>query len=327
MDFHPGLQMLMSGKVAERPKTAPDKFANQFIGETKAETRERLRKKNDDEERSMKEKLRLKAMALYEEELTIPAALDLGLKSSSRSQLRVLCKTVILEASQTAKRKYSQSNLSSGEWSNKDGNEGNDDAISRLRQLQKERLIISRMGFADRANALDMEIEEMRVKAATAKHDQEQKLLGDNLEVLERKMTRKKDRMEVMMGAEKHKLEEDLAKEFRKMRQRQRQEFLRVLENAERRALGKVKKCNCGNWYLCRHNKVRLSVISITLFCMLIHASYVALFAFTAPFSVQLSHCPSPPSDTPSLLHTPTHHPPYHIHRLPRITRVAPPRR
>ena len=28
-----------------------------------------------------------------------------------------------------------------------------------------------------------------------------------------------------------------------------------MLENAERRAMGKVKKCNCGNWYLCRHNK------------------------------------------------------------------------
>jgi len=211
-------------------------------------------KKKDEEEKSFKEKLRSKAIDLYEKELQIPAALDLGLKSDSRTQLRVLCKTVVLESSQITKRKYSHSNLSSGEWSNK-GDNNTDDAISKLRSLQKERLIISRMGFADRAKQLDVEIEAMRVKAAQAKSEREQKLLGDNMAVLDRKMDRKKDRMEVVMANESMRLEESLQKEFRKMRHRQRQEFLRVLENAERRAMGKVKKCNCGNWYLCRHNK------------------------------------------------------------------------
>ena len=263
----PQLQMLLTGQIAaERPKTAPDPKGKNMSAnlhaaldgpKNEAERRfqEEKRKKASSEELTKKDKLRAKAMSLYEEELTIPAALDLGLKSTSRSQLRVFCKTVILEASSMAKRKYSQSNLSSGEWSNKDGNEGNDDAISKLRSLQKERLIISRMGFADRAKALDVEIEEMRIKAAAVKHNQEQRLLNEHLEILDRKMVRKKDRMEVMMVLETTKLDEDLSRELRKMRQRQRLEFMRVLENAERRAQGKVKKCNCGNWYLCRHNK------------------------------------------------------------------------
>lgn len=173
------------------------------------------------EEKSVKDKLRARALELYEAELHVPAALDLGLKSESRSQLRVLCKTVVLESSQTSQRKYSSSNLSSGEWSNKDGGEDqNDDAISRLRSLQKERLIISRMGFADRAKVLDIEIEAMRVKAAVAKQDREQKLLADSLEVLDRKMHRKRDRMEAIMAAEVAKLTEVLNKEFRKMRHR-----------------------------------------------------------------------------------------------------------
>jgi len=172
------------------------------------------------DDKPLKEKLRAKALDLYEAELHIPAALDLGLKSGSRSQLRVLCKTVVLESSQITKRKYSHSNLSSGEWSNKDGNEGADDAISRLRSLQKERLIISRMGFADRAKELDVQIEMMRVKASEAKANREQALLKENLAVLDRKMKRKKDRMEVIMEAEAVKLEQILQKEFRKMRNR-----------------------------------------------------------------------------------------------------------
>jgi len=55
-------------------------------------------KKKEEEEKSFKEKLRSKAIDLYEKELQIPAALDLGLKSDSRTQLRVLCKTVVLES-------------------------------------------------------------------------------------------------------------------------------------------------------------------------------------------------------------------------------------
>eukprot|EP00981_Chlorochromonas_danica_P008401 scaffold2187_cov182-Ochromonas_danica.AAC.2 len=39
------------------------------------------------------------------------------------------------------------------------------------------------------------------------------------------------------------------------MLRRQEVEFLRVLENASRRAIGRVKKCNCIAPYMCRHNK------------------------------------------------------------------------
>jgi len=37
--------------------------------------------------------------------------------------------------------------------------------------------------------------------------------------------------------------------------QRQEAEFLRVLESASRRAVGRAKKCNCLHEYTCRHNK------------------------------------------------------------------------
>ena len=43
--------------------------------------------------------------------------------------------------------------------------------------------------------------------------------------------------------------------EEEKMKSRQKRDFLRVLENASRRAIGRLKKCNCEKEYLCRHNK------------------------------------------------------------------------
>ena len=71
----------------------------------------------------------------------------------------------------------------------------------------------------------------------------------------------------LLVHTEKRKtFEDNLAKEIRemkktfrddeiKLRKNHEKEFLTILENATRRAIGKVKKCNCAAPYLCCHNK------------------------------------------------------------------------
>lgn len=99
-------------------------------------------------------------MRIYKGELTRPYSMDLGLHSESRAKLRKLCQLAVLEASKSQRRSYSQSQVGSSVASSTKSKEG---AISYLRTLQKERLIVSRMGFAERAMELDAQIEGKRL--------------------------------------------------------------------------------------------------------------------------------------------------------------------
>jgi hypothetical protein len=55
-----------------------------------------------------------------------------------------------------------------------------DDALSALRKLQKERLIISRMGFMERAYQLDIQIELYRNEAKKLRDIEMKKLYKDH---------------------------------------------------------------------------------------------------------------------------------------------------
>jgi len=201
-----------------------------------------------------KKKIRDRALKMFEGEIDMPSNLDFGSKAVSRAQLRCLVQEVVLEGAQIKKRTYSSSHLSSNQ-SSRVGEEAGDDAIARLKALQKERLIVVRMGFVERANQLDAEIAEWRAKAAQAKTEGEARLLEQNLVDLEEKILKRRNRLIKELEVETEALEEVLTAEFNKMRLGQRQEFLRIVENCERRAMGKVKKCNCGSPFLCKHNK------------------------------------------------------------------------
>ena len=182
-----------------------------------------------------------------------PSHLDLGLHGVTRASLRCLCKEAVLEASNQIKRKYSYSALSSAV-----SGMGDDDntAQSALKMLQKERLIVSRLGFPDRAMEIDKEIERMRLKVKKAREEEETELVDYRLKMLRAAQERKRMKLEMQLMEETRMLEQSIIEEKEKVRRRQKEEFLRILESASRRALGKVKKCNCAEPYLCRHNKV-----------------------------------------------------------------------
>ena len=188
---------------------------------------------------------------MYNSELERPSHLDLGLHGVTRASLRVLCKEAVLESSSTVKWKYSYSALSSIV----PGLEDENNASSALRQLQKERLIVSRMGFPERAMEIDKEIELMREKVKKLREKEEKDLFDYRLKMLRAAQQRKLGQLEMKLAEETRLMELSVNQETDKCRKRQKEEFLRVLEGASRRAIGRVKKCNCAEPYLCRHNK------------------------------------------------------------------------
>lgn len=196
---------------------------------------------------------RERALKIYKNELNRPSSIDLGLHGVTRAALRTLCKTAVLESSKSIRRRYSYSALSSSINSLMNNNDNN--AISALRMLQKERLIVSRLGFPDKAMELDKEIEVMREKAKKARAEEESKILYQRMKTLAITHHRKEQRLEFILAEETRQMNERFAVEERKLLKRQEIEFLRVLENATRRAIGRVKKCNCDKPYTCRHNK------------------------------------------------------------------------
>ena len=192
------------------------------------------------------------ASKIYDTEVELPKNLDLGLKGVSRAQLRAWVKESILESSFQKRRKYSQSALSSA----LSGIDISGSAKNALKQLQKERLIVSRLGFPDRAMEIDAEIDRMTQKVREVREQEEKDLLEYRLKMLGAAQGRKRLKMEQEIAEDSSKLEEQLTTEWTKVRKRQKEEFMRLMENASRRAIGKAKKCNCTEPYLCSHNKV-----------------------------------------------------------------------
>lgn len=191
-------------------------------------------------------------LARYENEVKRPKSADLGVKSDTRAKLRALIAKQILDNSQTTRRKYSHSMVSS---TNSDNYMKEMNAISALKKLQKERLIISRLGFAERAYDLDKQIEVMREKAKIVRKEEEEKLMNEMLETLHKKNERKQQRLDAVIKQEHDELEASIKKEKEDMIAKHQTEFLKIIENAERKSIGKIKSCNCEYDYLCHHNK------------------------------------------------------------------------
>jgi len=197
-----------------------------------------------------KKKVRDKAIQAYKNELFTPEKFDLGLHGVTRASLRVLCQESVLEASVSIKRKYSYSAISSNQSLREDNN-----VMSALRQLQKERLIVSRLGFPEKAFELDQQIENMRATVKVEREKEEMKLLEHRTKLLGIAQNKKWIRLDYILNAETEELHARLKAEENKLLKKQEVEFIRALEGASRRAVGKVKKCNCTKPYLCKHNK------------------------------------------------------------------------
>lgn len=202
-----------------------------------------------------RKELNAKAVKLYENEKDLNGAYDLGLQGPSRTALRALCNDVVVQASETARRKSSSYFTAGSDDLAVDDPSKGEDTITHLKQLQRERTIIARMGFTEKAHRLDEQIQILHREAEKAKKKEENALFNEHVVILRKKHHRRIQKLESQLALEVSELVETQARDVEKTKNRQRNDFVRVLENAERRAMGRLKKCNCNAWYLCRHNK------------------------------------------------------------------------
>lgn len=91
-------------------------------------------------------RLKGEALKLYLGELKDPTGYTC---SESRAMLRAVCKEAVLDSSKSVKRKYDYTSTSSIASLQKETNH-----MSALRQLQQERMIVTRLGFPEKAQVM-----------------------------------------------------------------------------------------------------------------------------------------------------------------------------
>ena len=62
-------------------------------------------------------------------------------------------------------------------------------------------------------------------------------------------------RLYMELDKEQDKLTDKHKIEYNRLLNKQERIFSKLIEDTQRKAIGKIKKCNCPNWYVCRHNK------------------------------------------------------------------------
>lgn len=187
---------------------------------------------------------------IYESEINNIGAYDLGTQGPVRKHLYNICEKAIYNASEVKKRK-SYSNMSG----TSDGDKSKMKAESLLRQLQKERNTMAKLGFVEKAESLDYEIQALLKKAEEERKQEEIKLYQEQVDSLERKSNRRINLLKLDFQKELKNLIEKQDTQYLRLKKQQRIEFVKLIEDTQRRAIGKLKKCNCLNWYSCRHNK------------------------------------------------------------------------
>jgi hypothetical protein len=130
-----------------------------------------------------------------------------------------------LDSSKSVKRKYDYTSTSSTFSLQKETNH-----ISALRQLQQERLIVTRLGFPEKAQELDKEIEKMRIKATKQRKKEETDVLENRMRLLAVAHQRREMKLEFLLQGDTNKMEDMFAREQAKLMRKQQEEFLRLLE-------------------------------------------------------------------------------------------------
>lgn len=174
------------------------------------------REREEDFSAMFRDKIKEAALKAYKHELNVSANLDLGLHGVTRATLRVLCKNAVLESSSSMRKRYSHSNLSSTIHYQEES-----DKVTALRSLQKERLVVSRLGFVDRAMELDREIELMREKVKNHREKEESVLLKQRSKLLGVSHMRKEARLNYILNEEWKEMNKKLEAEEAKMFHRQ----------------------------------------------------------------------------------------------------------
>jgi hypothetical protein len=94
--------------------------------------------------------------------------------------------------------------------------------------LMKERLIVSRLGFPEKAKELDEQIDVMRKKAMDEKKKEEKEMTDQRMAMLYTSQSRKENRLEYTLSQETQALMARFAAEEKHLADRQEQDFVKV---------------------------------------------------------------------------------------------------
>jgi len=191
-----------------------------------------------------------KAYEYYMHEISNTGAYDLGPKGPTRKKLHRLCEHMIYDTSHLRKRKSSVYSTTSG-VSDRSGQK----ADTLLRQLQRERNTMAKLGFIEKAEQIDDEIKSLMKRALDERKKEEGELLKEEMIVHENKSTRRRQRLNSELEVEMNNLLNKQITQCERLLNQQKQEFCKLIDNTQRRAIGKLKRCNCKSWYVCIHNK------------------------------------------------------------------------
>jgi hypothetical protein len=122
------------------------------------------------------------------------------------------------------KKNYSSSQASSSKTLDLEGQS----MVNALKMLMKERLIVTRLGFPDKAMELDREIEIIRKKANEEKKRTEDHEVDQRMQLLATSHRRKEQKLEYALFLETEELMERFAVEERHLLERQEAEFIKV---------------------------------------------------------------------------------------------------
>ena len=201
-----------------------------------------------------------KALELYEREMSLHGICDLGAKGPSRTEFRAQCREALVEVSKLGARRGSgqseASHCSAGGAVESGRHSANSKhSMNHIRVLEAERNAVSRLGFIDKANALDQEIRMLRAEAEVEAEREMRALFEQEERILMGRYEMRQGDLEKNLGKEMEALLAKQEVEFQKLKNRHRTTFVSQLESTERRVVGKASKCNCKSWYSCRHNK------------------------------------------------------------------------
>ncbi|CAM9641377.1 unnamed protein product, partial [Hapterophycus canaliculatus] len=143
--------------------------------------------------------------------------------------------------------------------------------MAKLKKLQKERLIVARLGFPDKAMEIDEHIEKIRADLRSEREKVDSRILEDALAALGGRHNERLSVLELQLKADENKVKGAFERERAVLLGKQEKQFVRLVDDAIKRAIGKSKarygssdcfphhfsphSCSCEKKYLCHHNK------------------------------------------------------------------------
>ncbi|CAB1109451.1 unnamed protein product [Ectocarpus sp. CCAP 1310/34] len=127
--------------------------------------------------------------------------------------------------------------------------------MAKLKKLQKERLIVARLGFPDKAMEIDEHIEKIRADLRSEREKVDSRILEEELAALAIQHREKLTSLEQELKEDEQKVSRSFERERAVLLRKQEKQFVQLVDDAIKRAIGKSKSCSCSKKYLCHHNK------------------------------------------------------------------------